>query len=67
MKHNLAVIVMMSVASPLNGYHKMKHNLAIIRQNQLEFFEPKSKTGFLKAVYNILVFKLISSVPDPLL
>ena len=33
----LVVIVMMSVPGPFNGYHEMKHNSAIICQNQLAF------------------------------
>ena len=42
----LVVKVMMSVPGPFNGYHEMKHNSAIICQNQLEFWNQKAKQGF---------------------
>ena len=42
----LVVIVMMSVPGPFNVYHEMKHNSAIICQNQLEFWNQKAKHGF---------------------
>ena len=35
----------MSVSDPFNGYQKMKHNSAITRQNQLEFWNQKAKQG----------------------
>ena len=37
---------MMSVLGHFNGYHEMKHNSAISRQNQLEFWNQKAKQGF---------------------
>ena len=37
---------MMSVPGPFNGYHEMKHNSAITRQNQLEFWNQKAEQGF---------------------
>ena len=39
----MVAIVMMSVPDPFNGYHEMKHNSAISRQNQLECLEQKVK------------------------
>ena len=39
-------MAMMSVPGPFNGYHEMRHNLAIIHQNQLEFWNQKAKQGF---------------------
>ena len=42
----LVAIVMMSVPGPFNGYHEMKHNSAIICQNQLEFWNQRAKQGF---------------------
>ena len=60
---------MMSVPGPFNGYHEMKHNSAITRQNQLEFWnfgirkQNKVSHGSLK----ILVHTLVFSVPSPLL
>ena len=41
----LVVIAMMSVPGPFNGYHEMRHNSAVTRQNQ-----PKGKISFLIAV-----------------
>ena len=35
----------MSVPGPFNGYHEMKHNSAITRQNLLEFWNQKAKQG----------------------
>ena len=37
---------MMSVPDPFNEYHEMKHNSAITRQNQLEFWDQNAKQGF---------------------
>ena len=42
----LVAIAMMSVPGPFSGYHEMKHNSAIICQNQLEFFNQRAKQGF---------------------
>ena len=42
---------MISVPGPFNGYHEMRHNSAVTRQNQLEFLEPKGKADFLIAVW----------------
>ena len=39
-------IAMMSVPDPFNEYHEMKHNSAITRQNQLEFWDQNAKQGF---------------------
>ena len=39
-------MVMMSVPDSFNGYHEMKHNLAITRQNQLEFWDQEIKHSF---------------------
>ena len=39
----LVVLVMMLVLDPLNGYHKVKYNSAISRQNQLELLGQKVK------------------------
>ena len=41
---------MMSFPDPFNEYHEMKHNSAITRQNQLEFWDQNGKTRFLIAV-----------------
>ena len=32
---------------PFNEYHEIRHNSAITRQNQLEFWNQKAKQGFL--------------------
>ena len=37
----MVVKVMMSVQYPFNRYREMKHNSAITRQNQLEFWDEK--------------------------
>ena len=37
---------MMSVPDPFNEYHEMKHNSAITRQNQLEFWDQNAKQSF---------------------
>ena len=42
----LVVIVMMSVPGPFNGYHEMRRNSAVIRQNQLELWNQKAKQIF---------------------
>ena len=39
----MVVIAMMSVPGPFNGYHEMRHNSAVTRQNQLEFGNEKAK------------------------
>ena len=31
---------------PFNEYHEMKHDSAITRQNQLEFWDQNAKQGF---------------------
>ena len=31
---------------PLHGYHEMRHNSAVTRQNQLEFWNQKAKQIF---------------------
>ena len=38
---------MLLVPGPFNGYYEIKHNSAITRQNQLEFWDQKEKHGFL--------------------
>ena len=43
---NWVAIAMMSVPDPFNEYHKMKHNSAITRQNQLKFWDQNAKQGF---------------------
>ena len=43
---NLAVIMMTSVSGPFNGYHEMKHNSAVTRQNEMEFWNQKAKQDF---------------------
>ena len=35
-----------SVPGPFNGYHKTRHDLAVTRQNQLEFWNLKAKQIF---------------------
>ena len=42
----LVAIAMMSVPCPFNGYHEMKHNSVITRQNQLKFWNQKAKQDF---------------------
>ena len=37
---------MMSVPGPFKRYHEMRHNSAVTRQNQLEFWNQKSKQIF---------------------
>ena len=37
---------MMSVLGPFNGYHEIRHNSAVTRQNQLEFWNQKVKQIF---------------------
>ena len=37
---------MMTVPGPFNGYHEMRHNSAVIRRNQLEFWNQKTKQIF---------------------
>ena len=37
---------MMSVPGPFNGEHEMRHNSAVTRQNQLEFWNQKAKQIF---------------------
>ena len=37
---------MMSVPGPFNGDHEMRHNSAVTRQNQLEFWNQKAKQIF---------------------
>ena len=39
-------MAMMSVPDHFNEYHEMKHNSAITRQNQLEFWDQNAKQGF---------------------
>ena len=34
------------VGPSFNGYHEVKHNSVITRQNQLEFWNQKAKQGF---------------------
>ena len=41
-----AVIVMMSVPGPFNGYHEMRHDSAVNGQNQLKFWNQKAKHIF---------------------
>ena len=38
----MVVLAMISV----QGYHEMKHNSGITRQNNLEFWNQKAKQGF---------------------
>ena len=42
----MVAIAMMSVPDPFSEYHEMKHNSAITRQNQLEFWDQNAKQGF---------------------
>ena len=42
----LVVIAMTLVPDPMNGYHEMRHNTAISRQNQLELWNQKAKQIF---------------------
>ena len=37
---------MMLFPGPFSGYQEMRYNLAITRQNQLEFGNQKAKQGF---------------------
>ena len=37
---------LVSVLDPFNGYHEMRHNSAVARQNQLEFWNQKEKQIF---------------------
>ena len=39
-------MMMSDIRPSFNGYHDMKHNSAIICQNQLEFWNQKAKQGF---------------------
>ena len=43
---------MMSVPGHFSGYHEMKHNSAITRQNQLKFWNHKAKQGFSQQLKN---------------
>ena len=43
LRKKLVVIAMMSVPGPFNRYHEMRHNSAITRQNQLEFWNQQAK------------------------
>ena len=42
----LVVIAMMSVPGPFNVHHEMRHNSAVTRQNQMEFWNQKAKQIF---------------------
>ena len=42
----LVVFAMMSVSGPFNGDHEMRHNSAVTRQNQLQFWNQKGKQIF---------------------
>ena len=42
----IATIAMMSVPGLFNGYHKTRHDFAVTRQNQLEFWNLKAKQIF---------------------
>ena len=42
----MIVIAMMSVPGPFNGYHEMKQNSAVTRQNQLKFWNQTAKQIF---------------------
>ena len=43
---------MMAVPGLLNGYHKMRHNSTVTHQNQLEFWDQKTKQIFSKQSKN---------------
>ena len=51
---------------PFNRYHEMKHNSAIICQNQLEFWN-QGQNRVSHSSLKSLVLKLKVLVPDPLL
>ena len=42
----LVVIAMMSVPGPFNGYHEMRHDSAVTRQNRLEFWNRDAQQIF---------------------
>ena len=52
--------------SPFNGYHEMKHNSAITRQNHLEFWNHEVNKVSHSSL-KILVLELMFLVPDLLL